>query len=85
MYAVNADGSKRELIYGYQAGGNTTGTRIKKKEATRGAAEIIDMLPEDDKHILISSTPWSKDRGGYAKVFKLNVYTGKKILSRTQC
>lgn len=77
LYAVNADGSQRELIYGYRAAESQAGTRLKKKEATRGWADIIDILPEDNQHILISSTPWTKSGSAHATVFKLNVYTGK--------
>jgi len=77
LFAVNIDGSQSEVIYGYRAGSTQTGSSIKKKKATRGWAEIIDILPEDKKHILISSTPMSKKRDRFASVFKLNVYTGK--------
>lgn len=79
LFAVNVDGSKNEMIYGYRSGEMQTGSHIKKKESTRGWAEIIDILPEDEKHILISSTPMSNTGERLASVFKLNVYTGKII------
>ncbi|WP_281556463.1 alpha/beta fold hydrolase [Thalassomonas sp. RHCl1] len=77
LYAVNYDGTKGELIYGYQAGEMQTGSHIKKKKAIRGWAEIIDRLKEDKKHILISSTPMSNTGERLPTVLKLNVYNGK--------
>lgn len=77
LYAVNADGSNRELIYGYNVTGKQTGSRLSKKDTTQGWADIIDILPQDDSHILISSTPWSKSKGIMPTVYKLNVENGK--------
>ena len=77
LFAVNVDGSKKKMIYGYRAGEMQTGSHIKKKQSIRGWAEVIDILPEDDKHILISSTPMSETGDRLASVLKLNVYTGK--------
>jgi len=76
LFAVNVDGSENEMIYGYNTGGVETGSRIKSKKTTKSWAKIIDVLPEDDKHILISSTPMSYTGERLASVFKLNVYTG---------
>ncbi|WOH39074.1 S9 family peptidase [Thalassotalea fonticola] len=76
LYAVNYDGSRGEMIYGYQSGEMQTGSAIKKKKSTMGWADIIDILPEDEKHILISSTPMSKTGERTPSVFKLNIYSG---------
>jgi len=81
LYAVNIDGSGGEMIYGYRSVkrrvGNSKGTKFKEKERTKGWADIIDMLPEDNKHILISSTPWDNQGDRMASVLKLNIYNGK--------
>lgn len=77
LYAVNFDGSKGEVVYGHQAGEMQTGSHLKKKKSTRGWAEVIDVLPEDNKHILISSTPMSDNQERLASVYKLNIYSGK--------
>eukprot|EP00487_Bulimina_marginata_P001870 TRINITY_DN14406_c0_g1_i1.p1 TRINITY_DN14406_c0_g1~~TRINITY_DN14406_c0_g1_i1.p1 ORF type:complete len:175 (-),score=20.82 TRINITY_DN14406_c0_g1_i1:131-655(-) len=76
LFAINMDGSRGKMIYGYRAGEKQTGSFIKKKESTFGWGEIIDILPEDEKHILISSTPMSTSEERAATVLKLNVYTG---------
>ena len=77
LYAVDYDGRNGELIYGYRAGEKTTGSRIKKKKAVRGWAEIIDLLPDDPKYILISSTPMTTGGEKHPTVHKLNVNNGK--------
>lgn len=76
LFAINMDGSRGKMIYGYRAGEKQTGSFIKKKQSTFGWGEIIDILPEDKKHILISSTPMSTSEERFATVLKLNVYTG---------
>jgi len=85
LYAINIDGSRGKMIYGYRSGEQQAGSRIKKKESTFGWGEIIDILPEDEKHILISSTPMSDTGERLASVLKLNVYTGvvKKKVARS--
>ena len=87
LYSVNLDGSKGKMIFGYRAGERQTGSKIKKKESTFAWGDIVDILPEDEDHILISSTPMDKGKTGkkLASVLKLNVYTGiiKKKLGRS--
>lgn len=76
LYAVNYDGSRGKVIYGYQAGQDQVGSRLKRKESTFGWASIIDVLPEDKRHILIKSTPMSKTGARLSSVLLLNVYNG---------
>lgn len=76
LYAVNFDGSKAEVIYGYRNGKKQIGSRAKKKKSIFGWGDIIDILPNDKKHILISSTPMNSTKDNLASVYKLNVYTG---------
>jgi dipeptidyl aminopeptidase/acylaminoacyl peptidase len=76
LYAVNYDGSKGKLIYGINAGESSIGSRLKKKESIRGWGSLIDVLPEDDKHILIKSVPMSTTGEGLASILLLNAYSG---------
>lgn len=76
LFAVNYDGSRPKLIYGFQAGETQTGSNLKKKKSILGWGSIIDTLPEDDKHILIQSTPMSTTGEILSSAFLLNVYTG---------
>src|SRR5690606_18905043 len=77
LYAINIDGKKSELIYGYRAGKQQVGSNIKKRESIYGWADIIDTLPDDDKQILIASTSWSLKGDRQADVLLLDVYSGK--------
>ena len=85
LYAMNIDGSQRELIYGYRAGDQKTGSRISSKDDSKASQEIISFLDNDDDHILIVEYPWTKDGKFYydrrekpALISRLNVYSGKK-------
>lgn len=82
LYAVNYDGSKAEKIYGHSAGSAPNSRYMKKKESIRGWGNVVDPLLNDEKHILISSTPMSKTGERHAQLLKVDVYTGivrKKI------
>lgn len=76
LYAVDYDGRRGRLIYGYRAGEKQTGSTIKKKKSVKGWAEIISTLPEDEDYILISSMPQESD-GLVATVHKLNINNGR--------
>lgn len=77
LYAINIDGKKSELIYGYRAGKQQVGSNIKKRESIYGWADIIDILPDDERQILIASTSWSLKADRHAEVLLLDVYSGK--------
>ncbi|MCY7294859.1 alpha/beta hydrolase family protein [Alteromonas sp. a30] len=77
LYAVNYDGSRAELIYGYRAAEKQTGSLIQKRKATIGWADIIDYMPDDEDHILISSEPQSATSDKHSFIHELNVYNGK--------
>lgn len=85
LFAIDIDGSNSDILYGYRAGENSMGSNIKKREDTRATPQIISLLPDDDKHILIAEYPWRlegrfyyDDRKKPSIVTKLNVYSGKK-------
>ena len=73
LFAMNADGGRTEMLIGQRVGGNL-GSRIRTKKAERVAAFLIDDLPGDDKHVLVSVSPFSPDP--YTRVEKMDVYTG---------
>lgn len=84
LIGVNVDGKKHKLIFGYRSGESTLNTKIKKNEANNGNQEIIDLLEDDDKHILIAFYPWRlmgnmwvNNSDAHTLIYKLNVYTGK--------
>ncbi len=80
LYAVNFDGSKARMIAGYRAGEMQVGSNIKKSEGEQAWVELLDVLPDDPRWILVSSTPWSYSQDKHPSVYKLNVYSGIKRL-----
>ncbi len=80
LYAVNYDGSRAKMIYGYRS---RQGYFFSGIRASVGWAHIIDYLPNDEQHILIESEPRSNfdprsNKGvQVSTVHKLNVYTGE--------
>ncbi len=85
LLAVNVDGSEYKTIFGYKSGKNQADKRIKTRQSDYGHQEIIDLLKEDKKHILLSFYPW-RIKGDYwiankkalPIIYKLNIYSGKK-------
>jgi dipeptidyl aminopeptidase/acylaminoacyl peptidase len=86
LAAVNVDGSKHKLIFGYKAGEKQVGKRRKVIKSAYGSQSIIDMLEDDKENILIAFYPW-KESGRFWKynpdaittIYKLNIYTGQRI------
>jgi dipeptidyl aminopeptidase/acylaminoacyl peptidase len=76
LFAVNYDGRSSEVIYGFRAGEQQTGSRLRKKQFVRGWARVLNLLPDDPDNILISSTPWGEGQSAIPSVHKLNIYTG---------
>ena len=77
LFAINLDGRRSDIIYGYRGGEQQVGTKLKTKDAVRGWADIVSMLPNDEDHILITSQPQSADGRRQKTVHKLNIYTGE--------
>ncbi len=73
LFAVNIDGKKPELIYGYRA--NTMGNHpidSVRKRNINGWASVIDILPDNEKYILIASHEEKT-----TKPLMLNIYNGR--------
>ena len=77
LYGMNADGGRRELLVGYRAVGQQTGSRIGVKKDGNLVAYLVDPLPDDDKHVLVSVHPFGKDP--FASVQRMNVYDGRRV------
>ncbi len=75
LYAVDADGSKPELLVGFRVS-NDSSSRIGGKKAEAVAASMIDTLPGDDRNVLIAVAPFSREP--MTRVEKLDVYTGRR-------
>lgn len=64
IFAVNYDGKKAQMIYGY---------RSKRQDRAQGI--LTNLLPNKKKHVLIQSYAFAP--GTVPKVMKLNIYTGR--------
>lgn len=77
LFAMDASGGKTEMLIGQRVEGNL-GSRIQKKKAEIVAAFLVDDLPDDDKNVLVSVMPFTRDP--YTRVERMNVYTGVRQL-----
>jgi len=72
LFAVNFDGSKAKLIYGYRVGkNNLTRADAHKNQSINGWAYLIDRLPDEPKNILIASNQ------KLTKPLKIDIYNGR--------
>jgi acetyl esterase/lipase len=77
LYAMNADGSGKDILVGQDVNVMSTGTHIQTKKTEMIAAFLVDDLPGDDKNVLIMASPFSGDT--YNRVEKMDVYSGKRV------
>jgi acylaminoacyl-peptidase len=70
VVAVNWDGKKREWLLGSQKEGNVAFNREFR------IARLLHLLPEDDKHILVTIRDATQRNGSFTEVLKLNIYNG---------
>lgn len=85
LYAMNIDGSKNMMLYGFRAGDARTGSRISTKESKLASQEVLSLMEDDEDYILIAEHPWTLKGNIYYDtrekapiISKLNIYTGKK-------
>jgi hypothetical protein len=55
LYAVDIDGSERELLVGYRVDEAQVGSKIKSRKAVYGWSRVVSMLPDQKNKILIST------------------------------
>lgn len=77
LYAVNAVGGHGRMVFGYRAGEMQTGSNIRKAQAERAWARVVDTLRHDDKNILIATRSMDEAGERQVRLRKLDVYTGR--------
>lgn len=78
LYAMDADGSRRELLVGWRVQTQRTGTNIRpRKREENVAAFLIDPLLDDDRNVLIAVQPLASDP--QTRVERMDVYSGRRI------
>jgi len=78
LFAMNADGSKKENLLGYRVESAGPGTRIQSKKAEAVAGFLVDTLPNDDRNIVVMIRPFGELP--YTRAELLDVYTGRRSL-----
>lgn len=85
LVGVNLDGSNYKYIFGHTTDQDTKGVNLRKNKAAYGSHRIIDLLKDDDEHILIAFYPWKLEgrwwvvnENAKTEILKLNVYNGSR-------
>lgn len=78
LYAMNADGSKKENLLGYRVESEGIATRIQPKKAEAVAGFLVDTLPDDDRNVVVMVRPFGDL--SYTRAEKMDVYTGRRVL-----
>ncbi|TRY33397.1 alpha/beta hydrolase family protein [Aliiglaciecola sp. M165] len=77
LFAIDYNGKRGEIIYGFRAGEQGLGNKMNKKESTRGFAVVVNRLDDEEDYIQIASFPWSRDGSRVPTLHKLNVNNGR--------
>ncbi|QDH69398.1 alpha/beta hydrolase family protein [Marilutibacter alkalisoli] len=77
LYAVSADGSKSEMLVGQRLQGSGPGSRIDRKKVERVWADMVNALPNDDRHVVIAVGPFTAEP--YTRAERMDVYTGRRV------
>lgn len=78
LYAMNADGSKKENLLGYRVEAEGVATRIQPKKAGAVAGFLVDTLPDDDRNVVVMIRPFGDH--SYTRAEKMDVYSGRRVL-----
>ncbi|MCK9489943.1 MAG: S9 family peptidase [Xanthomonadales bacterium] len=74
LFAINADGSGSELLFGYRVA--QSGTRV-GRQPERASAYPLYMLPDSESHVLIVVEPWGGADGSFREVRRLHTVSGR--------
>ncbi|ABN59905.1 alpha/beta hydrolase family protein [Shewanella baltica] len=80
LLAINADGSRKAYLFGFESGEQQTGSNIKKNTAINATAFILDPLPDDERYMLVNAIPWNDrinlDFELSQDVYRVDLFTG---------
>ncbi|TQD51605.1 S9 family peptidase [Lysobacter aestuarii] len=77
LYAINADGSRAEILAGQSVTSAGPGTTIQPKKVEAVAAFLVDDLPDEDRYVVASITPFTSEP--YTRADRLDVMTGRRV------
>jgi len=76
LYAIDADGNSPEILVGYRAAGSGLGTKIQTRKAEIVAANMVDLLPGDERNIIVNV--WGIGEARYTSAERLDITTGRR-------
>jgi acetyl esterase/lipase len=80
IYAVNADGTGGERIFGYRAGRKgDEGSRTKRAERLLAGGFVISRVEHDDRKMLIAVFDFGDPDDHLVRVYQLDVYSGAAV------
>lgn len=79
LFAMNADGKKKELLIGFRAGNDINrASNIKQRKPEMVYAALLDPMPSEPKFALVSVYKLDGSEAGHSRVERLNVLTGRR-------
>jgi len=71
IVAVNWDGKRKKWLFGRGKDAKVA------YDATYKVADVLNHLPDDEKHILVGVNDYSNPNSTYTVVYRLNIYSGR--------
>ncbi|HYG06628.1 MAG TPA: S9 family peptidase [Stenotrophomonas sp.] len=80
LFAINAASGRSEILIGYRVGSDREATLIKpKKQFEQAAADVVGLVPGDDRNVVVSITPFTRDIT-YSTAERLDIGSGRRVL-----
>ncbi|MFT6407132.1 MAG: dipeptidyl aminopeptidase/acylaminoacyl peptidase [Arenicella sp.] len=90
LFGTDIDNKSNKMLAGYRASDKKLGSKLVTKKDAYASHELLNVLPNDDKNVLIVEYPWSLSgnawydlRKTYPVVSKMNIVTGRKTRKET--
>jgi len=79
LCAINADSGRSEILVGFRVDDGGVGTHIKpKKGYEKVYAQLTDVLPSDERNVIVSITPFSDDIT-FSTADRMDVNSGRRV------
>lgn len=76
LYSIDARTGSGRLVFGYRAGEDPVGSRVRRGASDLAMGFILDTLPNDDRRVLVESRLMDEVGDRSVRVLKLDVVTG---------
>ncbi|MBL4674549.1 MAG: S9 family peptidase [Arenicella sp.] len=90
LFGTDIDNKSNKMLAGFRASDRKVGSKMVSKKDAYATHQLLHVLPNDKKNVLIIEYPWSQSSGGwydrrekFPVVSKMNVVTGRKTRSET--